>query len=464
MKPDTNSQNIVARLQAWTGFRLNALNKDQSGAVAILCLAACMILLMVALVLYDTGKMARMKIDTQNAADTAAYSQAAVKARTMNMIMYTNVAKRTIVNLYNVYVGMHTAWVLWTASRCASCNIYNPKACYDCIINGLLAIAEFPDTYKVYFGSAKDRYKKELAALDKYQSYMIELTPWWAWSEGLIRGSRNGASLTSSYPPPPGLLLTTVPDWIDSATNFLGMGSLYNQTDKTDTMPLGKGDMWDTCLPLTVPSALEFAANILIHRQRSKEGAKKGVVILGGTALALTEGCAISRLQFGKTMFPRKVTAKGDSAEDLLAKSNIVFSYKMAPEMRGNLRKNFDILPASYKTLTPLQLGSGTWNLSRGEFFFKGKKPTMWDPKWTAKVRPVALPGEFEELGDDLNAMYHDLAPYLGLATLVSLGQSSISGTGGGFINGIGAAVGDAIYMEKSTRSLDNGVIGGLNK
>ncbi len=464
MNVDTTSQNFIARLRTWAGHRFTALNKDQGGAVAILCLAACMILIMVALVLYDTGKMARMKIDTQNAADTAAYSQAAVKARTMNMIMYTNVAKRTIVSLYNVYVGMYTAWIIWTATRCASCNFYNPKACYDCLVNGLLAVAEASDTYKVFFGSAKKRYKEELEALDKYQNYMTELTPWWAWSEGLIRGSRNGASLTSSFPPPPGLLLTTVPDWIESATSFLGMGSLYNQTDKVDKMPLEKGTMWNTCLPLTGPSVLEFLANVAIHRQRSKLGAKKNVVILGGMALAPTEGCLISKLEFGDAMLPRKLTAKGDSADDLLAKSNIVFSYKMAPEMRGKLRKNFDILPGSYYAMTPLQYGSGVWNLSRGEFFFKGKKPTMWDPKWTAKLRPVGLPGEFDELGDDLNAMYHDLAPYIGLATLVSLGQSSISGNGGGFLDGIGAAVGDAVFMEKATRSLDNGVSGGLNK
>lgn len=453
--------NILARLRSWTRQRLESFNQDQSGAVAILCLAACMILFMVALVLYDTGKVARNKIDAQNAADSAAYSQAAVKARTMNMVMYANVAKRTIVSLHNTYFGMWTAWVAWTASRCSSCNIYNPKACYDCVINGLLAIAEAPDTIK-YFGSVGSRYEKEIKALDKYQSYMAELTPWWAWSEGLVRGSRNGASITSSFPPPPGLILTKIPDWIETALQLFGK-SLGNHTDMKDSMPLKKGSWLKMCVPTTAAALLETTANVAIHKSRSKEGAKKGSVVAAGAALAMTGGCLYSYSQFGSAMAPREPTAKGDSASALMSKSNVVFSYKSTPEMRGTLRNNYNILPGEFEPATALQYGSGQWNLSRGEFFFDGGSPDPWTPKWTAKVRPVALPGEFQELGADLNAMYHDVAPYMALSMLLSLGQSALTG-GGGFMDGVSATAGDAVFLEKATRSLDNSVINGLNK
>lgn len=480
MKAQTSSSHLLARMRSWALSRLALLDGNQSGAVAILCLAACMILFMTALVLYDAGHSARNKIDAQNAADTAAYSQAAVKARTMNMIMYTNVAKRSIVNLHNMYFGMWTAWVAWTAKRCKKakkCKCLGcPSACKDCVENSILFVQEmFSDTIR-FFGSAGSLAKDEIEALDKYQDYMTSLTPWWAWSEGLVRGSRNGASFTSSFPPPPGLTLTYLPNWINAAMNFLNMGSLYNMTNEVDGIPVRRASWLDMCMLPVISSGftevgrMEFIGNMFLHQHRSQKGAAKWSNVFKGAALATTVGCGYSRLRFGGNMVPREPIASGNSAKALMAKSNIVFSYKMAPETRGHLRQNFNILPQNYQVPPNfLERGSGFWTLSRGEFFFSkdagrmsGNKPDPFKPQWTAKIRPVALPGEFEELGADINAMFHDVAPYMALASLLAVGQNALNG--GDMVGGVQAIVGDAIYLEKATRSLDNGVINGLNK
>ena len=85
------------------------VHRDESGAITLAALAACLILIMVGLTIWDAGRSARDKIDVQNAADTAAYSQAAVRARSMNMLAFTNVAKRSVAGMHSMYFGMWTA-------------------------------------------------------------------------------------------------------------------------------------------------------------------------------------------------------------------------------------------------------------------------------------------------------------------------------------------------------------------
>ncbi|MFU8804871.1 MAG: Tad domain-containing protein, partial [Bradymonadaceae bacterium] len=428
MSEQPNSSQPLARLRDVVEKRIVLFGGDQSGAVAIACLAACLILFMTALVLHDAGNSARTKLDVQNAADTAAYSQAAVKARTMNMVAYTNVAKRTIISLHNTYVGLLAGWVAWTALRCAKCSKWNWKACWDCFINGLLAIAELPDTLNATIGSAKNYYQDEIEALDKYQAYMTQLTPWWAWSEGTVRGARNGATFTSSFPPPPGLLLTYVSDWLEAALGFFGVAPLYNQTDKVDAMPLKRGWAIKMCAPTTMAGIAEATYNVWVHKSRSKEGAKKGAAIAMGIPMIPTVGCASSLFNFAGYMRPREPVADGNSAESLMAKSNIVFSYKHAPENRGKFRTNYNIGGSDYtpSVTNPYFRGSGFWTLARGEFFFDGGSPDPWKPRWTAKIRPVAMPGEFEELDADLNAMFHDIAPYMAIIIKLNITKGAL--------------------------------------
>ena len=90
------------------------LHDDEGGAILLACLAACLILLMVSLTMYDAGNLTREKIKLQTATDTAAYSQAAIKARTMNANAYVNVTKRSIVGLHLTYVSAFNNFYTYT--------------------------------------------------------------------------------------------------------------------------------------------------------------------------------------------------------------------------------------------------------------------------------------------------------------------------------------------------------------
>src|SRR5699024_4619598 len=78
-------------------------NRDQQGAIALLVLAALMALLMMGLVILDTGDAAREKITVQSAADAAAWSEAAVEARAMNMMALANIGKRITIGMTAFY-------------------------------------------------------------------------------------------------------------------------------------------------------------------------------------------------------------------------------------------------------------------------------------------------------------------------------------------------------------------------
>ena len=54
---------------------LGRFNANQGGAVALMTMAALLIIMMMAWVVYDSGDAARDALDVQAAADTAAWSQ-----------------------------------------------------------------------------------------------------------------------------------------------------------------------------------------------------------------------------------------------------------------------------------------------------------------------------------------------------------------------------------------------------
>lgn len=88
------------------GGILQAFHRTESGAVALLCLAGTLIVFMTALVMFDSGWASQEKLRTQTSADSAAYSNAAVKARSLNSIAYMNVVKRSLIGMFEMYVGM----------------------------------------------------------------------------------------------------------------------------------------------------------------------------------------------------------------------------------------------------------------------------------------------------------------------------------------------------------------------
>ena len=100
---------------------LRNLHKDQQGAIALMCLASFLILSMVSYMMFDAGTLMRAKIDAKQGADTAAYSASAVQARSMNMVAFANIGKRTIMGIHNMYFWQQLFYFLWWLSECSSC-------------------------------------------------------------------------------------------------------------------------------------------------------------------------------------------------------------------------------------------------------------------------------------------------------------------------------------------------------
>jgi len=92
---------------------IRRLDQNEEGAVALLMLAATIIVMLVSWIIYDAGLATREKVKVQAAADTAAFSQAAIKARSMNMIAYTNLSKRSIWAAHMMYPSYLSATYNW---------------------------------------------------------------------------------------------------------------------------------------------------------------------------------------------------------------------------------------------------------------------------------------------------------------------------------------------------------------
>lgn len=99
---------------------LKRLHNEEGGAVALLMLAAVIIVSMLSWIIYDAGIATRNKVNVQASADAAAFSQASVKARSMNMMAYTNIAKRSIwavQSLYPAYLSSTYRWIRRTIEK-----------------------------------------------------------------------------------------------------------------------------------------------------------------------------------------------------------------------------------------------------------------------------------------------------------------------------------------------------------
>ncbi len=253
------------------------LDKDEGGAVLLLACVGVIILMLTAWAMYDTGFAVRDKQNVQAAADVSAYSQASIKSRSMNMMAYTNIAKRSIWGVHSLYPAYLKASYDWirhtiegncdacyegsdkkgnggnTGRKCNLCNTamtevnrWRGETCGPSSCEGStpapetqwgwwrhLHGSEYADNYmKLNDNGTKladsDRfeigdkgatvlspsdpyqsltyryYGQDLRALDNYQRYMYGLTPWWAWSEQMMRAMRSGASAAGSWPMPSG--------------------------------------------------------------------------------------------------------------------------------------------------------------------------------------------------------------------------------------------------------------------
>jgi hypothetical protein len=471
--------------------QLERLHKDQGGAVALMCLAACLILLMLGLVLYDTGKATREKLQLETAADTAAYTQAGIKARTMNMIAFTNITKRSIVTLQNVYVAAWAAYEAWYISLFPRCfKIFpSPSACRDIVTNALTYGKEgaidwrklsgiiFIPTVLKSGGGAK-KYQEELAQLTKYQKYITKLTPWWAYMSGMSAGTRNGASLVGSFPHPPDPLNGAL-NFIDTVVTFIRGTGLYPQTShKGDYMPVASANsVFTTCLDASVLGVTQdalYGVEYFFHIAEQARYSNKKAPQFAGTWLATGPvHCAQGHQQTGFLSFlnfalgPMKAAdssafkynagAGGRNTGErnwALSNSNVIVAYSHKPANFKEERARYNFLKKDYdNSLTRFEKSSGFWAMSSAEYVFLNGSVTPWHTSWTARMAPIAgRSSGMTRSRYSFNAMYHDMLPYMGIGILL------------GILTGmdIGVAFNDLLYFEKASRAMDPGSLSGI--
>lgn len=230
---------------------LERLDRNDDGAVLMLGLAGALVIFMTGLLLYDAGYMATQNIDDQMAADTAAYSQASVKARTMNAIAFANVGKRTVVGMRNMYYGNfleYEDWLEGEKSACQNCenectdeddpgedncpwdpfddcepdpgetqngteddhcpgapdHFYDQDYCHNYWGNGVhreIASEERDDQ----FDDVEDmdtNITSYIQGLDGYQSQMKDYAAYWGYAEAITRGAHNDADWIGTFPNP----------------------------------------------------------------------------------------------------------------------------------------------------------------------------------------------------------------------------------------------------------------------
>ncbi len=427
-------------------------HRDESGAIILLCFAACLVLFMLSLIVYDAGQLSRDKIDTQMAADTAGYSQAAVKARSMNMVSFANVGKRTIVGIRNMYYTQYPHYMDWLSGQCSRCccGIWCGcwTECFNCAGNwiSLVPIFEGIDYVMFIIGRiAGDTLTDHLEELDTFQEDMKEYSSYWALGEGVIRGVRNGANIVTTYPMPDNsdygeLPLDKEGGMAGAAESCLAPTYIFN--------------------PSSPGTLMEWALNFAVLKDRSvsspniaSEGPAEVVNIMHSY-----EGCLIGAVlpTEADISAPYYLTAEGNSGEDYMAKSNMVWAYRHNPDYAGQLRDNYDaVIAKDYSTSIMGLPQGGIWSMARGEIYYDSDNDPnifpgphemwMFHPGWIGKLRPVAL--KDEDMPVDPSDMWSE-------ARGLAVREAPLFGVN------FGDLTQDLLYMEKVSRGMDGKIDG----
>jgi len=440
---------MMTRFIDVTRRHLGRFHTGEGGAVALLCLASTLILLMTGLVLYDAGWATREKVEAQVAADTAAYSQAATEARAMNHIAFSNVGKRSVVGVRNMFVAQAIYYVAWVAGRCKKCccgfwcGCWT--ACFDCAGN-MAGLAPFMAPLRVLeaqlmLGDIGDNVKE----IDEYQKSMGDFAPYWSAGEGMLRAMRNGADATASYPPPNNTKYGKLP--IRRNTG------LFHKTESCLNPVLS----FMNRNPVTIGTTAEHLINFEMYKRNS---AGRPLIATKGPKQVASRVVAFATCDpLTMAMSPREVapyhntTATGTNASssnsDLMKNSHVVVSYNSEPKLgttsSDSLRSNYDFMQAkaTYGTMKYAPENGGIWSMARSEVFFpKNMKPNtilfrgrhemwMFHPGYIGKLRPINLPGEVYPSDAKLSKAFTDSGTLTGLITSnVLFGAESGSGTG----------------------------------
>ncbi|AWV90380.1 TadE/TadG family type IV pilus assembly protein [Bradymonas sediminis] len=458
--------------------QLRRFHANQSGAIILLVLAALIMVFMMALVVFDAGEAGRDKIRVQQAADTAAWSESAVKARSMNMIAFSNVAKRVTIGMTSFYAAL---WVSF-AELGALTAVATVAACVLAVVSfGSLAticekMIEFAaELVEIVLDEAQDGgtfksslnggyFKDDVIALDNYQKYMAELTPWWAFAEGIQRGIRNGAHMSASFPVPendfPGINL---PISINGL-NMNGSGidaklpvERASEDDGTDIMCGRVGS--------TVDYITHFADYELQNLINSDTNWKSIIIYLvtGGLAAAQMKMMCKSQMNnvYKEPGRPWRIPKYDNPAEWMLNASTLTFAYRADAERMNQGRNRLDLMGDDVKFGTlkkHIYKSGGYLAMSRSEITYQDSgMPDLWHPSWTARMRPVALPDEWSNSGVTLGAAYNDVS------IILAAGEKLGDLTDGQGVDGTGW-INDLARLIMATQTFDNEKIEGLSK
>jgi len=390
---------------------LSRAHADQSGAIMLLLLAAFLVLFMVAMVLYDAGNATRDKMDVQIAADSAAFSHAVVKARSMNMIVYANVIKRMFYSYLVTYVNAWTAIVGTMAARAAACFHFPPSlsSCKEFFQGLPMVIAEGIEAAVTDVSElgiiGEGRPKREIKALERYQQYMQTITPWWAWIESTSRATGNGAMVAGTWPPPPSSV-TSIKSGINKAIGTVdwALGSqllnlIPSNTNNTDALPIARRDrmkLWKTkagpfefsfsngAFMAGVAYCAQYAGSleaIITGVQtftRSDKHPTPWKEVFAGMQLVPAIGCAVAGFTYNSAGY-LDWRINDDNFEDentwLQSTSAMTLAYK--PRAGRNAddgdRQKFDYLSEEYSGpgASELYKNEGYFALSRSELVYK---------------------------------------------------------------------------------------------
>lgn len=485
------------------------LHRSQGGAVILLVLAGFLILVLATMMMFDAGNVTRDKTQLQTAADTAAYSQAVIKARTMNMVTYANIAKRVF------YSYVYTYWAAWQA-LIASWIMYkadcfkiwpNPYACKRWAVGLVQIIVQGVEMIAGDLPLINGRTKQEVQTLENYQKYMIGITPWWAYAENLLRGAYNGATVTAAWPPPP----ATIPNvWTQIENVVRTLDSIFGSTfladyfpdrgGKTDSMPLKKrsGIMGHTGYCAEFIGSAEHVMSMAEHLMQSDSGAKgisrdtQTTGIFAANSFIGVQNCIIASFFLGDNVLDYRVgdMLSSPSLNDWMQDtSNITIAYQ-AGAYRSNSRAQTENLLNDHAELSLFE-AEGYWSLARSEIVYGDSPasaaldgfvpglgdvlaiaqgpisaivggPNMWTPRWTGKLRPLHLPGESlgkttvrsEDIG--LGAIFLDVVSHMAITgTIAGLLDSEFS---------FNAALNDLAYFYMASAGYNGDRLQGLSQ
>lgn len=504
--------------------RFARMHGDEGGAILMLMLAGTLICLMVTLVLYDAGLATTDKMNSQIAADTAAFSGSVVKARSMNLISVANTNKRMIYGIETVYNAAFMAIVESYLIYLGRCLKLPPdlSACGK-LIQGSpqtgLAILEF---FNFHLPMQLTTSRREVKLLEKYQGYLKDISPWWTWIEAALRGTANDGTFSATWPPPGDVSeifdkVTQVTQGVDFLFGSSISSIIPSHSNATDGLPIARRETQSpgaglpgpfgsvfgglsaagsACLGLafSVEHGMLFAEYMSRTGGIGDDGQTIGLYAASFIPSCLITWGTISSDFFdyqlsGTPMIPNPLASTSTTSDDWLqATSLTAFGYQARGGRNTTDRERLNYMKQDYNSATSLLMrNEGQFAMARSEIVYQTTnplanalgglsfpggfnlralvdRPEMWHPAWTAKLRPVTLPGEKHGatvvlMGDGsdigLSEMGIDMVPFVVVASLIGMLDKNMK---------IGSTLEDFLFFVRASGSFNAENMEGIPK